>query len=82
MPSNTPATAESPYMTMTEISARYAGASRSWIYSSSRCGDLPPMLKIGGKLLFSRAAVIAKDAEREAIAERRAAERLAEQEAD
>ncbi|UPK02838.1 helix-turn-helix domain-containing protein [Bradyrhizobium sp. 170] len=66
---HTPA-ATSPWMTFREISERYAGASRSWIYAGIATGDIPAPVSIGGKRLFARKAIIARDVEREAEAER------------
>lgn len=74
----TPAAEQAPYLGVPEVCFRYGGRSRSWIYSSVESGDLPPFVKIGGKILFARKALDACDAARDAAAEREMQARLAE----
>lgn len=59
-----PANPESPYLTMPELCSRYAGASRGWVYNAISTGDIPAPIRIGGKVLFERAAVVQRDTER------------------
>ena len=58
----------SDLMFMSEIRAHYgrAGrpASRSFIYEAERRGDIPPSAKFGHQRIWSRRAVVAKDAAR------------------
>lgn len=68
-------TVESPYLEPRAVCQHYGGRSRSWLYTAVANGDLPAPVKIGGRILFSRAKLLAADAEREAEAEREIRER-------
>lgn len=72
------------YLEVVDVCKRYGSPtrprSRSWIYTSVANGELPAPIKIGGKILFSRAMLAARDAERLAQAERETQERLASRE--
>jgi predicted DNA-binding transcriptional regulator AlpA len=50
-------------MTFPDVEARYH-ASRGWVYAAVQRGDLPKPVALGGKRLFSRAAVIQMEAKR------------------
>lgn len=69
------------YLEVANICKRYGSPtrprSRSWVYTSISNGELPAPIKIGGKILFSRAMLEARDAKRLAQAERETQERLA-----
>jgi excisionase family DNA binding protein len=65
----------SPFMTLPELQMHYAGCSRSFIYNAVQTGELPAPTKLGGKILFERAAILRFDAERQARAEQATAAR-------
>lgn len=58
----------SDLMFMSEIRAHYGRASRpasrSFIYEAEERGDIPPSAKLGHQRVWSRKAVLAKDAAR------------------
>lgn len=63
-------------MFMPDIRRHYASggrpASRSFIYEAERRGDIPPSTLFGAKRVWSRRAVLDRDAERFREAEQRA----------
>lgn len=64
-------------MTMLDLRQHYASggklASRSFIYALEAQGELPPSVLLGGKRVWSRHAVLERDAARFRQAEERAA---------
>ncbi|MET4479476.1 putative DNA-binding transcriptional regulator AlpA [Bradyrhizobium sp. F1.13.3] len=64
-------------MTMLDLRQHYASggklASRSFIYALEAQGELPPSVLLGGKRVWSRHAVLERDAARFRKAEERAA---------
>ena len=62
----------SDHMSLSDVMAHYRGASKSWVYTNTARGVLPPFHKIGGRTFWSRAEIEKRDAERRE-AEREAA---------
>jgi predicted DNA-binding transcriptional regulator AlpA len=64
----TTAAPASDIMFMNEIRAHYGRvgrpASRSFIYEAEERGDIPPSAKLGHQRVWSRKAILAKDAAR------------------
>ncbi|WP_338687726.1 hypothetical protein V5279_22505 [Bradyrhizobium sp. 26S5] len=56
----------SDLLTMSDLRARYGSgsrpASRTFIYNAMASGHLPQAVKFGGKMLWRRADVLAKEA--------------------
>ena len=55
----------SRYFTFPQLQARFAGASRGWLYTQLAAGNIPQPVKIGGRVLWLRSTIEKYEAEME-----------------
>lgn len=56
----------SKYLTFRDLQARFAGASKSWLYARLAAGEIPTSVRLGGRALWLRSVIDTWEAKIEA----------------